>query len=62
MLSIDHSNTDGPPLVVKCVRKFGSTLGGEAVCVCVCVCVCVRCERERERDMCEREFKGLVVE
>ncbi len=47
MLSVDHSNTDGPPLAVKCVRKFGSALGGEEVvvvvivCVCVCVCVCV---------------------
>ncbi len=28
MLSVDHSNIDGPPLAVKCVRKFGSALGG----------------------------------
>ncbi len=27
MLSADHSNIDGPPLAVKCVRKFGSALG-----------------------------------
>ncbi len=46
MLSVDHSHIDGPPLAVKCVRKFGSDLGGEvtrvcSVCACVCVCVCV---------------------
>ncbi len=47
MLSGDHSNIDGPPLAVKCVRKFGSAPGGEVMCVCVrarvfvCVCVCV---------------------
>ncbi len=49
MLSSDHSNIDGPPLAVKCVRKFGSAFGGEvtslcvrvSVSVCVCVCVCV---------------------
>ncbi len=34
MLSVDHSNIDGLPLAVKCVRKFGSVLGGEVVCVC----------------------------
>ncbi len=38
----DHSNIDGPPLAVKCVRKFGSAFGGEVLCVCVCVCVCAR--------------------
>ncbi len=47
MLSVDHSNIDGPPLAVKCVSKFESSLGGEVTCVCVrahvrvCVCVCV---------------------
>ncbi len=35
MLSVDHSNIDGPPLAVKCVRKFGSALGGEVTSVCV---------------------------
>ncbi len=39
MLSVDHSNIDGPPLGVKCVRKFGSALGGEVTCVCVFVCL-----------------------
>ncbi len=34
MLSVDHSNTDGPPLAVKCVRKFGSALGGEVMFAC----------------------------
>ncbi len=33
MLSVDHSNTDGPPLAVKCVKKFGSALGGEVTFV-----------------------------
>ncbi len=42
MLRVDHSNIDGPPLAVKCVRKFGSALGGEVTAVRVCVCVCVR--------------------
>ncbi len=41
MLSVDHSDTDDPPLAVKCVRKFGSALGGEVTSVCVCVCVCI---------------------
>ncbi len=41
MLSVDNSNIDGPPLAVKCVRKFGSVLRGEVTAVCVCVCVCV---------------------
>ncbi len=36
MLNVDHSDIDGPPLAVKCVRKFGSTLGGEVMFVCVC--------------------------
>ncbi len=36
MLSVDHSNIDGPPLAVKCVRKFVSTLG-EVTCVHACV-------------------------
>ncbi len=40
MLSANHLNIDGPPFPVKCVRKFGSALGGEVVCVCVRVCVC----------------------
>ncbi len=40
MLSVDHSNIDGPPLAVKCVRKFGSALGGEVMSACVC-CACV---------------------
>ncbi len=35
MLSVDHSNIDGPPLAVKCVRKFWSALGWEVTCVCV---------------------------
>ncbi len=52
MLSVDHSNTDGPPLAVQCVRKFVSALGREVtsvcVCLCVCVCVCV-CVRVRAR-------------
>ncbi len=45
MLSVDHSNIDGPPLGVKCVRKLGSALGGEvtSLCVCVCVCFCFYC-------------------
>ncbi len=34
MLSVDHSNIDGPALAVKCVRKFRSALSGEVVCVC----------------------------
>ncbi len=58
MLSVDHSNFDGPPLAVKCVRKFGSALGGEFtrawVCVCVCVCVCARgrvCVRPCKKEM-----------
>ncbi len=38
MLSVDHSNTDGPPLAVKYVRKLGSAFGGEVTFVCVCVC------------------------
>ncbi len=29
MQSVDHLNIDGPPCPVKCVRKFGSALGGE---------------------------------
>ncbi len=29
MLSADHLNIDGPPLPVKCVRKFRFALGGE---------------------------------
>ncbi len=41
MLSVDHSNIDGPPLAVECIRKFKSDLGGEVTSVCVCVCVCV---------------------
>ncbi len=41
MQSVDHSNIDGPPLAVKCVRKFGPALGGEVTCVCVCVYVSV---------------------
>ncbi len=39
MLSVDHSNIDGPPLAVKCVRKFGSALGGKVTHMSVCVCV-----------------------
>ncbi len=35
MVSVDYSNIDGPPLAVKCERKFGSALGGEVTCVCV---------------------------
>ncbi len=35
MLSVDHLNIDGPPLAVKCVRKFGSALGGEVMFVCL---------------------------
>ncbi len=46
MLSVDQSNIDGPPLAVKCVRKFGSALGGEVVRARVCVCVCVHFTRE----------------
>ncbi len=38
MLSVDHSNIDGPPLAVKCVIKFGSALGGEVTSVCVSAC------------------------
>ncbi len=37
MLSVDHSNTDGPPLAVKCVRKFWYALGGD-----VTLCMCAR--------------------
>ncbi len=37
MLSADHLNIDGPPLAVKCVRKFGSALGGEVTFDCVCM-------------------------
>ncbi len=46
MLSVDHSNIDDPPLAVKCVRKFGSALGGEITSLCLSlslslsVCVC----------------------
>ncbi len=43
MLSVDHLNTDGPPLAVKCVRKFGSALGGEVTSVCVIVCILSVC-------------------
>ncbi len=48
MLRADHSNIDGPPLAVKCVRKFWLSIGGEvaracAVCVCVCVCESDEC-------------------
>ncbi len=39
MLSVDHSNIDGPPLAVKCVRKFGSALGGEVKFVCMDMCM-----------------------
>ncbi len=39
MLNVDHSNIDGPPFTVKCVRKFGSALG-EVTCACACLCVC----------------------
>ncbi len=39
MLSVDHSNIEGPPLAVKCVRKFGSALGGEVTSVCMYVCI-----------------------
>ncbi len=39
MLSVDHLNIDGPPFPVKCVRKFGSALGGEVTSRCVCACV-----------------------
>ncbi len=50
MLSVDHSNIDGLPLALKCVRKFESALGGEVMflclsayaCACVCMCVCAR--------------------
>ncbi len=45
MLSVAHSNIDGPPLAVKCVRKLGSALGVEVACVVrvgVCVRVCAR--------------------
>ncbi len=38
-LSVDYSNIDGPPLAVKCVRKFGSALGGEVTSVCMYVCM-----------------------
>ncbi len=37
MLRVDHSNIDGPPLAVKCVRKFGSPPWWRS-CVCVYVC------------------------
>ncbi len=42
MLNVDDSDIDGPPLAVKCVRKFGSALVEKLrarafVCVCVCV-------------------------
>ncbi len=42
MLSAGHLNIDCPPFPVKCVRKFGSALGGEVVYRCVCVCVFYR--------------------
>ncbi len=41
MLSADHLNIDGPPVPVKCVKKFRSALGGEVTHRCACVCVCV---------------------
>ncbi len=43
MLNVDHSNTDGPPFAVKCVRKVRSALGGEVTFVCMF-------EWEREKD------------
>ncbi len=45
MLSVDNSNIEGPPLAVKCVRKFGSVLGGESVCVCVYERVLTQCAK-----------------
>ncbi len=36
MLNVDHLNIDGPPFPVKCVRKFGSTLGGAVTYKVVC--------------------------
>ncbi len=36
MLSVDHSNIDGPPLAEKCVRKFRSAFGGEVTFVSMC--------------------------
>ncbi len=41
MLGADHLNIDGPPFPIKCVRKFGSALGGEVTYRDVCGCVCV---------------------
>ncbi len=35
MLSVDHLNIDGPPIPLKCVRKFGSDLVGEVMYRCV---------------------------
>ncbi len=48
MPSVDHSDIDGPPVAVKCVRKFGSALGGELISECVSVRERERRERERE--------------
>ncbi len=39
MLIVDHINIDGPPFPVKCVRKFGSVLGGEVTYRSVHACV-----------------------
>ncbi len=55
MLSVDHSNIDGPPLAVKCVRKFGSALGGEVTSVCVCVCM--RMSKKMNLNECERMYE-----
>ncbi len=38
MLSADHLNIDGPLFPVKCVRKFGSALGGEVTSPCISMC------------------------
>ncbi len=40
MLSVDPVNIDGPPFLVKCVRKFRSTLGRE-VTIGVHIGVCM---------------------
>ncbi len=40
MVSVDHLNIDGTPFPVKCIRKFGSTLGREVTYRGVCISIC----------------------